>query len=71
MNHPEAPDAIGEAEALRLLGWPTSNARRSQLRATLPSIPSGGTRLFQRSAVEALAKNGAPERRETSNLFTR
>jgi hypothetical protein len=63
------PDACNEAEALRALNWPVS--RRGELRNLLPSIPSGTSRLYQKSAVETLAKRGPSNRRETSNLFTR
>lgn len=69
MDTPELPDATTESAALRLLDWPAS--RRGELRNLLPSIPSGTGRLYQKSAVEALAKRGPSERRETSNLFTR
>jgi len=63
------PDACTEAASLRLLDWATS--RRGELRALLPSVPSGTGRLYQKTAVEALAKRGPSNRREISNLFNR
>lgn len=69
MDTPALPDACTESFALRALDWPAS--RRGELRNLLPSIPSGTGRLYQKSAVLALAKRGPSKRRETSNLFTR
>lgn len=43
------PDAMNEAESLRALNWPVS--RREELRSLLPSVPSGLTRLYQKSRV--------------------
>ena len=64
------PDAINEAAALRLLDWAVS--RRGELRNLLPSIPSGTGRLYQKSAVESLAK-APPQNRANRGpaLFTR
>ncbi len=61
--------ALTESAALRLLDWPSS--RRGELRSLLPSVPTGSSLLYEKSAVEALAKRGPGTRRETSNLFTR
>lgn len=70
MNTENLPEtAISESSALRLLDWPTS--RRGELRSLLPSVPTGSSLLYEKSAILALAKRGPSERRETSNLFTR
>ncbi len=66
------PDAMNEAESLRALNWPVS--RREELRSLLPSVPSGLTRLYQKSRVEGL-KLMTPEQlanlRQQGALFTR
>ena len=68
MQHP--PDAVTESGALRTLDWPAS--RRGALRNLLPSIPSGTGRLYQKSAVEDLAKTPVDTRANRSPaLFTR
>ncbi len=61
--------AITESAALRLLDWPSS--RRGELRGMLPSVPTGSSLLYEKSAVEALAKRGPGTHRETPALFTR
>jgi HK97 family phage major capsid protein len=69
---PSLPDAMNEPESLRMLDWPLS--RRDELRSLLPSVPSGLTRLYQRSAVERLKTMSDVERdelRKNGALFTR
>lgn len=44
--------ALTESAALRLLDWPAS--RRADLRLLLPSVPTGSSLLYEKSAVENL-----------------
>lgn len=65
-------DVITEADALRTLDWPAS--RRGALRAMLPSVPAGQSRIYQKSAVERLKVMSPAEREELRKdgaLFTR
>lgn len=66
------PDAITESSALRALDWPMS--RREELRALLPSVPAGQSRIYQKSRVEALKNPDELARVRSAgngNLFTR
>ena len=55
METPTLPDACTESAALRILDMPAS--RRGELRNLLPSVPSGTGRLYQKTAVQALASD--------------
>ena len=43
---------LNEAQALRLLDWPTT--RRAELRSLADHHPCGNTRIYQRSEIELL-----------------
>jgi HK97 family phage major capsid protein len=56
-NLPET--ALTESAALRLLDWPAS--RRAELRALLPSVPTGSALLYERAAVETIRSKSPSE----------
>ena len=59
MNTQPLPEAVSEAEALRLLNW--STRRADELRQTLPCVSLIRGRVYERAAVEALRNRSAGE----------
>ncbi len=59
MNVQPLPEAVSEAEALRLLNW--STRRVDELRRTLPSVSLIRGRVYERAAVEDLRTRTAGE----------